>query len=254
MRKKSCDTYRSLHVISLGVLFILTVQSSRGQNADEAAIKQVIRAETEAYYKADAQAWQGTWMHDATSNRAFVANNSYAAAMGWDKFGPQTVKWLTDSAKPFAMQLKDDNYTIKTDGNLAWVEYDQLITASTDSSQNSFTREFRLLVKDNNEWKINTLLTHAPESFNFSKPEAFENSLNSTGYNLLAANRVNDAIEVFQLNVKLNPKSWNTYDSLGEAYALAGNKELAISNYEKSVELNPNNDNGKKALAKLKQK
>ena len=133
------------------------------------------------------------------------------------------------------MQLKNDNYTIKTDGNLAWVEYDQLITASTDSSQKSFTKEFRLLVKDNNEWKINTLLTHAPESFNFSKPEAIENSLNSTGYNLLAANRVNDAIEVFQLNVKLNPKSWNTYDSLGEAYALAGNKELAISNYEKSV-------------------
>ncbi len=31
-----------------------------------------------------------------------------------------------------------------------------------------------------------------------------------------------------------------------------GNTELAIINYEKSVELNPNNENGKKFLEKLK--
>ena len=38
----------------------------------------------------------------------------------------------------------------------------------------------------------------------------------------------------------------------GEAYAAAGLKDLAIQNYEKSVQLNPKNENGKAALAKLK--
>jgi Flp pilus assembly protein TadD len=52
--------------------------------------------------------------------------------------------------------------------------------------------------------------------------------------------------------VRLFPASWNVYDSLGEAYAAAGRKDLAIQNYEKSLQLNPKNDTGKAALEKLK--
>src|SRR5664280_2135547 len=49
------------------------------------------------------------------------------------------------------------------------------------------------------------------------------------------------------------PKSWNCYDSLGEAYMKAGQKELAIENYAKSIELNPDNKNGVEMLKKLKE-
>ena len=49
-------------------------------------------------------------------------------------------------------------------------------------------------------------------------------------------------------------ESWNTYDSLGEAYAKAGDTALAIQNYEKSVQLNPKNEARIAALAKLKGK
>ena len=48
------------------------------------------------------------------------------------------------------------------------------------------------------------------------------------------------------------PKYWNAYDSIGEAYLKAGKKELALQNYEKSVELNPDNHNGIDALKKLR--
>jgi len=71
---------------------------------------------------------------------------------------------------------------------------------------------------------------------------------------LLAAKKIKEAIEVFKLNVKLHPDSWNVYDSLGEAYAADGNKKDAIANYEKSIQLNPNSQAGKEVLAKLKQK
>jgi len=79
-----------------------------------------------------------------------------------------------------------------------------------------------------------------------------EFDLNRTGYSLLEQKKFDQAIEVFRLNVKLYPQSGNTYDSLGEAYALAGNKKLAIENYEKSIQLDPKNENGKLALARLK--
>jgi Flp pilus assembly protein TadD len=62
-----------------------------------------------------------------------------------------------------------------------------------------------------------------------------------------------DAIQVFQMNVQEYPKSWNCYDSLGEAYMKAGQKDLAIQNYNKSLELNPNNTNGAEMLKKLKE-
>ena len=71
-----------------------------------------------------------------------------------------------------------------------------------------------------------------------------ENQMNRIGYDLLSAKRVKDAIEVFKLNVADYPQSANVYDSLGEAYKANGDRELAIKNYERSVELDPNNTNG----------
>ena len=52
--------------------------------------------------------------------------------------------------------------------------------------------------------------------------------------------------------MKANPAAYNAYDSLGGAYLLAGNRRLAIENYEKSIELNPKNENGRQALERLK--
>jgi len=80
-----------------------------------------------------------------------------------------------------------------------------------------------------------------------------EAQMNRLGYDLLAMKHVKDAIEVFKLNVEDYPQSSNTYDSLGEAYMLDGNKELAIKNYQRSVDLNPNNTNGVDTLKKLRE-
>jgi len=78
-----------------------------------------------------------------------------------------------------------------------------------------------------------------------------ENEINNLGYQVLRMGKAKEAIEIFMLNVETFPKSWNTYDSLGEAYLINGNKELAIKFYKKSVEINPNNTGGISALSKL---
>ncbi len=81
-----------------------------------------------------------------------------------------------------------------------------------------------------------------------------ENSINSFGYRLIEMNRLNQAIEIFKLNVESFPQSANAYDSLAEAYTKNGNKELAIKNYKKVLELNPKMSSAVEALKSLGEK
>lgn len=79
-----------------------------------------------------------------------------------------------------------------------------------------------------------------------------EREMNSLGYRYLQNGKIKGAIELFKLNTIAYPDSWNVFDSLGEAYMLDGRKELAIKNYEKSLELNPQNTNAREKLRSLK--
>lgn len=80
-----------------------------------------------------------------------------------------------------------------------------------------------------------------------------ERGFNTLGYKLLNESKFQEAIEIFKLNVETYPNSFNVYDSLGEAYMKNGDKELAIQNYQKSLQLNPQNKNGKDMLKKLEE-
>lgn len=75
---------------------------------------------------------------------------------------------------------------------------------------------------------------------------ANENDINAYGYQLLGAGKTNEAIEAFKSNVKKYPDSWNTYDSLGEAYGNAGDKKNAVANYKIALSKAP--DDQKKRI------
>lgn len=79
-----------------------------------------------------------------------------------------------------------------------------------------------------------------------------EDTLNNLGYQLMGAKHLPDAILILQKNVELHPQSANVYDSLGEAFMNDGQKDLAVQNYEKSLQLNPGNSNAEAMLKKLR--
>jgi pimeloyl-ACP methyl ester carboxylesterase len=79
-----------------------------------------------------------------------------------------------------------------------------------------------------------------------------EVELNARGYQLLQQEKIEDAIKVFTLNTIAYPHSSNAYDSLGEAYMKGGRKDLSIKNYERSLELDPENVNARQKLKELK--
>jgi carboxyl-terminal processing protease len=81
----------------------------------------------------------------------------------------------------------------------------------------------------------------------------YSRDINALGYRMLADERFDDAIGVFELYVELLPQDANSYDSLGEAFMKRGDTEEAIANYERSLELNPDNDNAVQMLDKLRQ-
>jgi CubicO group peptidase (beta-lactamase class C family) len=78
--------------------------------------------------------------------------------------------------------------------------------------------------------------------------------LNSIGYMLLEQKKIAAAIAVFKANVEMYPQSSNVYDGLGEAYMANGDKELAVANYKKSLELDPQNKIAVEMLKKLEQR
>ena len=110
----------------------------------------------------------------------------------------------------------------------------------------------------------NNLVKRGPDAaacaFNAAKRDTAhyylsEWEFNQLGGNLLYGSSFNGhqdlALEVFKINTLLFPNSFNTYDSYAAGLKEAGKRQEAISMYQESIDLNPNNDDGKKALREL---
>lgn len=79
-----------------------------------------------------------------------------------------------------------------------------------------------------------------------------EGQINGFGYRFLQQEKAPQAVAMFRINVELFPASWNVYDSLAEALLAAGDRDGAIANYEKSLELNPESVSGRTALERIR--
>lgn len=74
------------------------------------------------------------------------------------------------------------------------------------------------------------LKTEKPDEYDFA-----ENQLNGLGYQLLQIDRVDDAIEIFRLNIEEFPQSANTYDSYGDALLASGDTVNSLINFKKTL-------------------
>ncbi|MCW5518781.1 serine hydrolase [Aureitalea sp. L0-47] len=99
---------------------------------------------------------------------------------------------------------------------------------------------------DNLQSQYLELKKNQSENYNFS-----ENQLNQLGYHYLGKDNIDHALVIFKINVEAFPNSSNVYDSYGEALLKNSEKQKAIENYMKSIELNPANEGGIKVLKDL---
>ncbi len=85
--------------------------------------------------------------------------------------------------------------------------------------------------------------------FQIPPPEGYVNKI---GNSLLNPAHADKAIGCFKLNVTNYPAAASVYSHLAEAYLAKDEKQMAIQNYRKALELNPNMDSAKEALRKLR--
>ncbi|WKZ69432.1 MAG: beta-lactamase family protein [Melioribacteraceae bacterium] len=86
---------------------------------------------------------------------------------------------------------------------------------------------------------------------NFHPSDPKDLILNQVGYTFLFDGQIDKAIEAFQLNVELFPNIANCYDSLGEALLEKGDREEALKNYKKALELNHEMPSAKEKVKEL---
>ena len=99
--------------------------------------------------------------------------------------------------------------------------------------------------------KENAFITAYIDAINKTVKRKKSNIFNKIGYALLKEKSFDDAIKVFQENVKLFPNNANLWDSLGEAYYINRDNENALKSYTKALELNPNLKSSKVMVQKL---
>jgi CubicO group peptidase (beta-lactamase class C family) len=167
-----------------------------------------------------------------------------AYVLGYPDHGIGVV-WFTNSENGQSMLESMLALTVGGDHPAAtWLDYEQY-----DAPTRAVREELARVIEDEG---VEAALSLYSEMKTTRPAEAFDEFvLNTLGYRMLRGDRVQDAITIFELNVAEYPDASNPYDSLGEAYLAAGDTVRAIENYQRSVELNPDNTNGIAVLERL---
>jgi len=82
----------------------------------------------------------------------------------------------------------------------------------------------------------------------------YEATLNNLAYALIPKKNIDYAIKIFELNIQEHPNSANAFDSLAEAYFLNDQLELSKINYQKSLELDPENTSAKEMINQIEKR
>ena len=204
-------------------------------------------ASKELMYKPFLQNYAYGW---AIRNASFKVNNNdvptIAHGGGINGFTTIIVRFPKEKNLIVMLDNTGTQYLDRLSDSIAKIIYNQ----PYDPPKVSIVAPLEQIIKEKG---VDAAITHYRElkakqaaTTDFSEPE-----LNRLGYQLLRTGKVKEAIEIFKLNVEAYPKASNTYDSLAEAYLANNERELAIQNYKKSVELNPNNTNAVETLKRL---
>jgi tetratricopeptide (TPR) repeat protein len=238
---------RILVCISLAVM--TACQPGPSQKEDKAIIA-TIQDEINGFQKKNTEKWAAQWIHEPTSSHTAVGPWYYVRTVNWDSIKSSFKGFLSDTSA-FSWKSEKFGFKIHNYGKVAFVACEERTLYESRPNSPDTSDEFFVLEKRNGKWLIADLLAIGKASYK-NTDRSIENNLNITGYQLMARNKLKEAIEVLQLDARLFPGSANVFDSLGEAYMKSGQKSLAIQNYDKSLKLNPKNKNAVEMLKKLK--
>ena len=223
------------------VLCISIVFTLRAQDAEKQKIVQSIKDELTTFGKKDYAGWATHWIHSNKVLR-FASGAGYVSRIAtWDSLNT-AIKGYFDEPGPGYQGSKSD-FDVNVQGNMAVVHL-------KETGDGGGITQTLIMQKENKDWKIAEMYSYDNIGLRNGDP-TIEASLNAQGYNLMAAKKLAEATKLFTFNAELYPESANAWDSLGEAHMKGGDKQKAKECYEKSLALNPKNENAKKYIAEL---
>jgi tetratricopeptide (TPR) repeat protein len=222
-----------------GKFFVIT---GRGTFSAAQNLTNLLERYTEAIFVGEPTAAHPNHYGD---NRPFTLPNSKltvrASTLWWQDLDPRDERFWT--APEIAAETSSEDYRRNFDPAMdAILNYKPGTSIAELVAEAAASRDISIFIKKYRDFKAN------PQR----KYVSTESTINQLGYTLLTAKRVDDAIEVFKLNVEYYPNSVNVYDSLGDAYQAARRKEDAIKAYEKALSIDPNYASSLENLRKLK--
>jgi len=121
------------------------------------------------------------------------------------------------------------------------LEKDILNIVSTNNYESSYqiVTKVNLILKNDGLNGLKAATTQLAKTYKPKVTSMYE--LNTYGRILYSKNRVEEAIEVFKLNVELFPEIPNTHMSLANTLGVSGEKNEAITVLEKAIKLFPDN-------------
>ena len=151
-----------------------------------------------------------------------------ASTLWWQDADPRdSRKW---KAPDVAADLTAEAYRNGRDPAMeAVLKYTPAMSLNGIMAEARANPDMALFVKRMREFKANPAHRYAET----------ERTINDAGYFLMGRNQVDDAIQIFRLNVELHPRSANAHDSLGEAFLRKGDKGNALTSYKKALEIDP---------------
>ncbi len=192
-----------------------------------------------------------------------------AFGLGWDIFKQPGFSKAVGHAGffygniAFYYHVSDKKQFITGYDNTAGIAFGRIITSTLYMLNGRAT----MPAKDKHSLAFvygSTLVKDGPDAaaaaFNQVKSDTAHYYLSEWEFNQLGGNLINLskfdghgqlALEVFKLNTILFSNSANTYDSYAYGLRAMGRKKDAIRMYQKSLAMDPNNDEGKQALKEL---
>ena len=241
-------------LLAIVLLSNISVFANGDENliADKNAIMNVIEKETKAQYQGNYKDQDEVWHHKPYAIRMLSSGERFTS---WDSiYSSYKYEFKERQNVPpmenLEIKISDEEITVLD--NYAFVIHNQHTEFDMGGWKNWSKNDWVVtsLEKVDGSWKIifhmNGKLPKKEPSFS-----DVEQDLNVLGYKLMGLEKLDKAIQIFKLNVEYFPDSWNVYDSLGEALMKAGDNEAALRNYEKSLQLNPDNKDAENMIKKL---
>ncbi len=167
------------------------------------------------------------------SRRIYLPNSGITVRVSvyyWQDWNPWDTRFWT--APDLTAELTEEDYRLNRDPAMKAILGYVPRKSLAETLKEALTEGgVELAVKRFREFKAQPINRYA----------STEQTLLEAGQRLLNEKKPEQALVLFQLNAEENPHSNLAYFALGEAYFRAGNKKLALENFEKSLRINPKN-------------